>query len=53
MVWSWAKLTPSEIATVRVTSSPSLIESGWKDTVNVAVSSSSMVTVADAAVPTV
>ena len=52
MVCASAKVTPFEIATVSVALSPSLIASASADTVNVAASSLTTVTVADDAVLT-
>ena len=51
--WSSANVTPFEIATVSVALSPSSMASGVADTVNSAASSSSTVTEATAAEPTV
>ena len=51
-VWSCANVTPLAIATVSVALSPSSIAAGAADTVNSAASSSSTVTVAADAGPT-
>ena len=52
IVWASANVTPLEIATVSVEASPSAIDSGSADTVNVAASSFSTVTEAEEAAPT-